>query len=175
MEELTEEVVALLSGVLIHPDQGKIEGFFVRVPRFLHTQELFLPVNDIRHWGSRIRIREEDVLSPLEDFIRLQTLTEDGRTILGQKIVTESGVNLGTCVDVQFDTKHFMLEWLFPRKIFRWREPVIASSIVRVKSDAIVVRDVQAQTEAEEKPSVLRTLDPLGTTAGPGATMQERT
>jgi hypothetical protein len=143
---------------------GTIEGFYTRIPAFLHTLELFLPVLDIMHWGSRVRIRDADVLAPLEDLIRLQQISEENRTVLGQKIITEDGAILGVCRDVQFDTKTFRLEWLFPKKWFRWQRPIPASSIVIVKPEAIVVRNAVTLPEVATGPSVLETLDPLGTT-----------
>lgn len=164
VEEEREQHVASMSGILIHPDMGKIEGFFVTVPAFLHTTELFLPTVDIQHWGSRVRIRDADTLSPLDDLVRLQTLAEERRTVIGQRIITEGGAVLGVCRDVQFDTKTFMLEWLFPKKWFRWQRPIPISSVVLVRTDAIVVRDAVTIPEVVTGPSVLETLDPLGAT-----------
>lgn len=164
VEEEREQIVAFISGILINPDTGSIEGFFASIPGFLHAQELFLPAFDIQHWGSRVRIRDEDVLAPLDELIRLQTLAEEQRTMLGQKIVTEEGISLGTCRDVQFDTKTFRLEWLFPKKWFRWQRPIPASSIILVRPDAIVVRNNVTLPEVATGPSMLETLDPLGTT-----------
>jgi sporulation protein YlmC with PRC-barrel domain len=166
-EERTEEHVAALSGILIHPDQGKIEGFFVRIPSFLQSDERFLSTTDIMHWGNRIRIRNAEMLSPLEDLLRLQQLSDEPRPVIGQKIVTENGAYVGMCKDVQFDTRVFMLEWLFPRKFFRWGIAIPASSIVQVRPDAIVVRDSVTLPEVVKKPSVLQTLDPLGSTTAP--------
>lgn len=143
VEEGLDEAIGTVSGILIHPDTGTVEGLFVSLPQawFSRTPDLLLVTADILHWGTAIRIRSADVLSPIEDRIRLQTLLEESRTVLGQGIVTEGGKSLGTCADVQFDTKQFRLEWLFPRAWFRWTTPVPASSIVEVRRDVIVVRD----------------------------------
>lgn len=164
VEDSAEEMVATVSGILINPDIGKVEGFFVTVRGFLQSQELFLSVQDILHWGSRVRIRDHHALAPLEDMVRLETLVAEGRTVLGQKIITENNAALGTCKDVQFDTVHFYLEWMFPKRFFRWARPIPVSSIVLVRSDAVIVRDAVTLPEAvmDPVPTVLGTLDPLG-------------
>lgn len=140
-DEATGAVLGAVSGILIHPDTAAVEGFFVGVQGFLQSKELFLASPDIVHWGTRIRVRSEDSLVEAEEIVRLQTLLEDGRTVLGQKMVTESGVLLGVCTDVQIDTKLLQTEWLFPKKLWRWRRAVPVSAVVEVRTDAIIVRD----------------------------------
>jgi len=139
-EEMTEQI-GTLSGVLLHPDTGQVEGFFVRVPRFLHAEELFLSSFDILRWGLRVIVRDRDVLSPVEERIRLQSLLEDGRTILRQPIVTDTGRALGRCGDVQFDTVHFVVHWIWPKRWGRWGIPLPMSQVLEVRKDAIIVRD----------------------------------
>lgn len=167
VEETEDQPIATVSGILLHPDLGKVEGFFVRVPSFFRSEELFLATLDIVHWGKRIRIRSGEVLSPAEEFVRLHPLLQEKRTILHQKIVAESGQALGVCRDVQFDTHLFLLEWIFPRKVFRWMRPIPASSIVIVREDAIIVRDAVMLPDVATGPSVLETIDPLGRASMP--------
>jgi sporulation protein YlmC with PRC-barrel domain len=159
-EEMTEQI-GMLSGILIHPDTGKIEGFFVHVPRFLHADQLFLSAMDILRWGTRIVVRDADVLSPLEDRVRLQTLLSDGRTFLGQDIITDTGRRLGRCSDVQFDTMHFDIQWIWPKRFWKLQTPLPVSLISEVRKDAIIVRDpstaVSEKTE-ETETSILPSL-----------------
>ena len=152
-----EERVGVLDGALVHPDLGRVEGVFVRVAGFFHSARLFLPSQDIRHWGHRIRILSSDVLVPLEEIVRLQAFALEGRTVLGQRIRTESGVLVGVCRDVQFETATFRLEWIFPKTFLRWQPALPASAIVEVRPDAVIVRDLSVT----EKRSVLKTLDEL--------------
>jgi uncharacterized protein YrrD len=158
-EDHAREACATLRDVLIHPDTGKIEGFFVAVPGFLRSEERFLQTMDILHWGKHVRIRDTEVLIPVEDVIRLERLLEEGRPVLGQRILTEGELFIGMCRDVQFDTKHFLLEWIFPRKMLRWGRGIPASSIVEVRPDGIVVRDSALVTEREEKAPILQGLE----------------
>lgn len=161
-EEHAREAVGFISGILLHPDLGKVEGFFVRVSGFLRSEELFLQTMDILHWGKRIRIRDASVLIPLNDIIRLEALVEEGRFMVGQRIISESGITLGTCRDVQFDTTQFMLEWLFPRRFLRWKRAIPASSIVEVTSDAVIVRDAVLLPDAAEQVTLLPGVDLVG-------------
>lgn len=158
-----DAAIGTLAGMLIHPDSLRIEGFFVRVPGFLSSEELFLGQEEIVHWGTSIRIRDADVLSPLEERVRLAALVSDARTVLGQRMYTEEGRLIGVCHDVQFDTATCSLEWLFPRLWWRWRRAVPASAVREVTQTAIIVREF-ATVEGTTDSSVLSALDPLART-----------
>ncbi|MDD5751695.1 MAG: PRC-barrel domain-containing protein [Candidatus Peribacteraceae bacterium] len=166
-DEHAGEVVGIIDGMLVHPDSGRIEGFFVRVPRFLFSaEEFFLPIFDIVHWGLKVSVRTADVLAPPQEFLRVAPLLESGRPVLGQVIRTESGRTLGKCRDVQWNTKTLMLEWIFPRRWFRWQLPVPASAIIEVRREAVIVRDpATAVKEPEgEKKSLLEVLPDIAET-----------
>ena len=149
LDEETGDVLGIVSGMVVHPDTGAVEGFFVRPEEFWSQDELFLTSLEILHWGVRITVRSRDVLAAPDELVRMQTILASGRPVLGQTIVTENGRRLGRCADVQFNTESFRLEWLFPRRFFRWGIPIPASSIVEVQQDAIIVRDPPV-TQAEE-------------------------
>jgi uncharacterized protein YrrD len=129
-----------ISGVLIHPETGAIEGFFVQNGGFLFPSTLFLSSAAIRHWGTRVRIADEDALCPIDDVVRCRSLLESGQVILGQRMMTEDGVRLGRCVDMQFSSETFQVEWLFPRQWFRQRPAVAFRDVVEVRKDVIIIR-----------------------------------
>jgi uncharacterized protein YrrD len=164
-DDQTEDDIGTISDILIQPDTAQVEGFFVSVSSLFHQQTLFLSVMDVLHVGTRVRVRHADVLAPLEDLIRLQSLLEDGRTMLNQLMITESGRRLGRCLDVQFETQTFLIGWFFPKKWFRWQVPVPRSAIVEVRPDEVIVRDlVLPDTPIRSAKAVFQTLDPLGGT-----------
>lgn len=142
LEEGGDAVIGVISGILIHPDTGKIEGFMVHVQGFMGKGDLFCSSADIIRWGTRVYLRDASVLAPPEDRIRLQPLLQDPRTVIGQKIRTESGVHLGRCKDVQFNTDVMHIEWLFPRKHFRWGIALPVADILEVTPAAIIVGDL---------------------------------
>lgn len=152
VEEGSTEPVARIDDVVLQPESGKIEAFSVAVTRFLGSDHLILLPMDILHWGMRVTIRSAHVLVSAEEIIRLQSLLQDGRNILGQRMVTERGKHLGRCADVQFDTAHFSIEWLFPRRWWRWGIPVPITDVVEVRTDAIIVRERAAKEKAGAVP-----------------------
>jgi hypothetical protein len=152
VDDETLEVVGFLREPLIHPDNGRIEGFFVTpAPSSLSGEELFLPALDIIGWGTKVHIRSIDRLSPPGELIRLQPLMTDNRRFLGQNIKIKGTKKLlGVCADVQFDTRHFVVEWLFPRKFLLQQQPLPASDIAEVTKQAIWMRDPLAPAKEEK-------------------------
>jgi sporulation protein YlmC with PRC-barrel domain len=104
---------------------------------------------DISRWGTRLYVRNADVIAPADDRIRLQALLEDNRTVLGQKIVTESGVRVGRCKDVQINTDSMHIEWIFPKKCLRWGVALPVSEVIEVTVAAIIIKD---RLKAEKSP-----------------------
>ncbi|MBT4119386.1 MAG: hypothetical protein HOG89_00165 [Candidatus Peribacter sp.] len=151
LEEGGDNALGVLSGILIHPDTGKIEGFLVHVQGMSGKGDLFCSSSDIVRWGTRVYLRSASVLAPPEDRIRLQTLLQDPRTVLGQRIRTETGTRLGRCKDIQFNTDVMHIEWLFPRKIFRWGIALPVSDILEITPAAIVVNDPIAKARISNK------------------------
>lgn len=148
--EETGDVLGALNGMILNPDTGVVEGFFVRTAGFwAQEKRLFLCRSDILRWGARIAVRGRDALVPVDDLVRVNEILGGRRPVLGQKIVTESGLAFGRCADVQFNTASFRLEWMFPRRFFRWGIPIPASQILEVRPEAVIVKDPPA-AEAEE-------------------------
>lgn len=142
VEEGTDEFLGSMSGVLIDPDTGKIEGIFVEVRGFLNRTELFCSAMDILRWGIRITVRSAEAVCPPEEFVRLDALFRDPRTFIRQQIRTESGRVIGRCADIQFDTDSMHTEWIFPKKWFRFGIALPVSDILEVKPEAIIVRGI---------------------------------
>lgn len=158
VDDRNDELLATVSGVFLHPDLGKVEGLFVRTER----GEEFLATSDIAHWGRTIVVRDPDAVAPLEERVRLSALWDEGRPLLGQKMVTESGRVIGHCKDVQFETDTFRLEWLFPRRLFRWKHPIPAGAIIEVRADAVRIRDMEVPVGALPADPTMNPLDAIG-------------
>lgn len=139
-EEGSDESLGQITKPLPNPETGKIEGFFVEVAGALGAETLFLASTDIARFATRVWISRSEMLSPPEDVVRLRRFLEHPRPIQGQPIRTEDGIRLGRCVDVQFDTQSFMMQWIFPKKFFRSGVPLPLSAILEVRKDAIIVR-----------------------------------
>lgn len=164
VDDSTQYTVALLDDPLIQPDTGEILGFFVHALVGEGGMQ-FLQTIDIVQWGTKVHISSADVLAPLEELVRLQERLADARTMLYQPIrVRPGGRRLGRCMDVQFDTKISMVEWLFPKRWFFFRDPIPATEIIEVTSNAIwvkpLLRPIKKEITEEQKTEALPAIDP---------------
>lgn len=148
-EEHSSVSLGTIDGMVLHPDSGRVEGFFVKVRGFLRSSILFLSSVDIARFGLRVTVRSREALAPPEEFLRIKSLLEDDRTILDQSIRTDDGTELGRCADVQFDTTTLQLTWIFPKKFLRWGIPIASKDILEVKKDAVIVRGTDVAVEEE--------------------------
>jgi sporulation protein YlmC with PRC-barrel domain len=146
IDNIDHHIQGIVTDLLIDPDRGKLLALFIICPHASGAHGLL--VEDIATWGNRIHVRESEVIGPLEDFVRLQPSLGDPRTLIGQRIRTKSGVNIGKCVDVQFRTDTFAVEWIFPRRFFRKGLALPTSDILEITPDAIIVKN---QNPREEK------------------------
>ncbi|MEQ1849449.1 MAG: hypothetical protein ABL890_02570 [Candidatus Peribacteraceae bacterium] len=141
VDDSTQFLVGLIDHPLIQPDTGTIIGFFVLSVQGMGDSILFLSTLDIVQWGTVVHIRSEDVLAPPHELVRLEESLHERRTILSQPIrVRPGGVTLGRCVDVQFDTATYFIEWLFPRRWYLMRDPIPVTEIIEVTKNAIWVK-----------------------------------
>ncbi len=161
LEEGDRVPVGSIGGILLNPDKGVVEGFFLEHGLF-GSQSLFLAARDVaRITGTRVHIRSSESLGPVEESVRLAPLTQERRRVLGQKMVTDAGRALGRCTDVQFNTVTFVVEWLFPRRLLRARAPIPVTAIVKVTPESIIIREsLQPEIVDEEAAPMLPTLNP---------------
>lgn len=151
VEDQADTVLGRLSDIVLNPDTGVVVGFFVRGPG-LFSSPLFLSVMDIVAWGTVVHVRDEHRLCPPEDLVRLRSILADPRKVLSQRMETKKHVYLGVCQDIQFDTRQFVMEWLFPRKwLFFTGIPVAASDILEVTPKAIIIREKTSAVPEKEK------------------------
>ncbi len=145
-----EVVIGTVTDILLDPDRGTVEGFFVCIPGFLSSTTLFLSVQDILRFSMTVLVRSEEVLVEPGEIFRLESLVTDSRTVLRQRMQTKSGKIVGRCRDVQFSTHTWTLEWLFPRSFFRWGVAVSAADILEITPQAIIVKDPVVKVEEKE-------------------------
>lgn len=166
MDEAEHHVQGKVADLLLDADRGKVIALLVR--QLFSPTLLALQTQDILSWGARVHIREPEVLAPPEDIVRLQTTLHDRRPIIGQRIRTKEGTCVGRCVDLQFSTDHFEIEWIFPRK-FLWKgTPLPASDILEITEEAIIMKDHGQREEKEfaaEERAKQPTLEPVLTPA----------
>ncbi len=157
VDDGSQQVVGFLDFPLIEPDTGRILGFFIHS---VLGDDLFLQSVDISAWGTKVHVRDADRLSPPQELIRLKVGLGEPRTFLGQQIRTKyTNRTIGICSDVQFNTRHFMVEWLFPRKFFLTKQPLPVTDVLEVTTEAIWVKDpfrAPKERVTEEKKPVIQ-------------------
>lgn len=152
IDDTDHQIQGRVADFLMDPDRGVIVAVLVARPFSPHP--IALLSQDIVAWGNRIHIRDAEVMGPLDEVVRLQSLIADRRTIVGQRIRTKSGIVLGKCVDIQFRTDTFDIEWVFPRRFLRRELALPASDILEVTEEAVIVKDQGPRGEeavAEER------------------------
>jgi hypothetical protein len=137
--EAGQETVGRVAGILLNPDTAAVEGFFLF--RDGEREPLFLAAADVRRFGTVLTVADTSRVSPVEDRVRLRPLLQDKRPVLGQRVRTERGRNLGICRDIQIGTRSMRMEWLFPKRFWRWGVALPASAITEITEAAIVIRD----------------------------------
>lgn len=142
VEESSQQLLGVLSEPLIDPDTGKIHGFFVLSALPNTEAHLFLQSIDILSWGTKVHVRDAEHLTPPHELVRFEDAFAEQRTIVGQPIRARPGrIWIGRCVDLQFDTKTLLIEWLFPQKFFWMGDPIPTTEILEVTRNAIWIKN----------------------------------
>lgn len=175
-DDETQEIIGFLTNPLINPDTGRILGFFVSCGA-VRGGHSFLSTMDICTMGTAVHVRTIDKLSPPGELIRMRKHFDDPRTFLGQPVrVRGSRRTLGRCADIQFDTRHFAIEWLFPRGFLFFAQPVAATDIEEVTADTIWIEDplkpVKESSVPDATDAVTNVLVPEITTTAQGRSRQ---
>jgi uncharacterized protein YrrD len=108
----TGQTVATTRGLLLNPNNLKIEGFYCE--DHFSRSELVLLYQDIRDVIPQgFVINDHDVLAKAEDLVRLQKLIKLDYVLLGKPVVTTAKKRLGKVVD--FATE---IETMYVQKIY---------------------------------------------------------
>jgi sporulation protein YlmC with PRC-barrel domain len=148
IDNIDHHVQGRVADFLIDADRGKILAIFVKASGM--SDLLILQTEDIVSWGNRVHIRDAETIGEISDFIRLQKFLQDERSVIGQRIVTKNGIPFGKCIDIQFRTDTFDVEWIFPRKFFRKGPALPSNEILEITTDAIIVKDQGLKEEKIE-------------------------
>lgn len=131
--------VAFVRDVIIDPETGNLLALMI-------NKNQIISVFDIASWGEVVRIRNSDVIAPLEDVLRVFEVYKRGIKVFGNRVETENGTILGIVVDYVIDEKAMTLKKIFTAKlvlgIFRHENRIIsAKNIIEIRADKIIVRD----------------------------------
>ena len=138
---------------------GKIKGWLVDLKELKivlmivetrSNQSLYLLASDIRSLGATgktlVIIDSEDDLTAKEDLLRHQQIIQNGQSLIGWKVKTQSGKTLGKIKDLSIDMNTLYVIKLHVRarlvqRLINERMLVDRSDIVGVDKNTIIVRD----------------------------------
>ena len=153
------EVIALLQDLIIHPDTGKIEGFWVK-PLTLPFRSAVIQSDSILECKKNIYIKDEREIAEPEDIIRISELLSRNTLFIGNHVKNKSGDGLGSVHDLDFDTKKLYLRNLYTEKaflIFKYNQRIFNyNTIIQVLPEYILVKEVEEKKEKAKEPALMK-------------------
>lgn len=152
MEFESGKLLALISGIIINPDTGMVEAFWVK-PATLPIGNAILKVSDILEFKKNIYIKSDQILAEANDIIRINEILEEGRFFLGNNVQNEAGKSYGRCKNLTFDTKMYALKQIHTKKsilglIILDQRIFSYENIVEVLPDKIIINDDSSKKES---------------------------
>jgi len=158
------EVVALIKDVIIHPDTGRIEGFWAR-PLTLPIKNAVIQSDTILEWKKNIYIRHEEEIAEPEDIIKISEILSRNTLFIGNQVKNEAQEVLGTVYDLDFDTSKLYLRNLYVQKSFlgfKYGQRVFNyDNIIKILPEYILVKDIKDKKVKAEEPALIKNKQPL--------------
>lgn len=140
------ELLALINDVIINPDTGKIEAFWVK-PATIPVSNAVLKSDAITDWKKKVYIQSENEIVEAEDVIRISEILSKNTYFIGNTVKNEAGDFIGTVYDLDFDTEKLYLRQIYTEKsflIFSFSKRIFNSdSILKALPEYILVKDKQ--------------------------------
>lgn len=136
-----------MSGIVFDSDDGRVLGFLVKQGIFSKPKALsFTDVTAIDH--SVVVTRHPENILPVDEVVRLKHALDQKKPILGQKVITESNINLGKIEDIVLNTDSGQITKLYVRHMLEDRV-IGADKIVKVTRENVIVKDDAALGRAQ--------------------------
>ncbi|MFA5820546.1 MAG: PRC-barrel domain-containing protein [Candidatus Gracilibacteria bacterium] len=150
-EEDEVRPITTVKDLIVDPENGAVVGVVVNL-----NAKLIVAPHDILSFGDTIFVHGREVIVPAEDVLRVDNVLKKGVKIFHNKVVTESGKELGIVADFSIDTKSLIMQKIFVAKsvfgLVHYDQRIIpAKNIVEVKADKIIVKDDLATVKEKEK------------------------
>lgn len=149
-------VLALVRDIIINPDTGKIEAFWVK-PLNLPVKNAILLADSILEWKKNIYINDERELAEADDIIKISEILSRNTQFIQNIAINESEDVLGRVVDVDFDTDKLYLKSIYVEKsilgLFKLSSRIFSyDSIIKVMPEYILVKDLNdKKVEVKER------------------------
>ncbi|MBN2096431.1 hypothetical protein JW752_03470 [Candidatus Peregrinibacteria bacterium] len=158
------EPAALLQDIIIHPDTGKIEGFWVK-SLILPVNNAVIPSESILEWKKNVYIKDEREIAEPGDIIKITEILSRDTLFMGNQVKNEAGLYLGHVFDLDFDTEKLYLRNMYTQKsffIFKYDQRLFNyDTIIQVTPDYIVVQELESKKEKVKNTSILKDEQPV--------------
>jgi sporulation protein YlmC with PRC-barrel domain len=148
----TGSPIATITGLIINPDNLKIEGFYCE-DRF-NKQRLVLLCQDIRDTLPQgYVVDDHDVLTEPDELVRLQKVMQMSFTLIGKPVLTVGGEKLGKVSDYAAETGSMYIQKIYVSqsilKSFTGGSLSIdRSQINEITPKRIIVNDLESKVPA---------------------------
>lgn len=138
---------------IIDPNNFKMIGFWCE-DRFTKSK-LVLRSDDIRELGPMgFLVNDHDVLTEPAELIRIKEVIELGFVLIGKKVVTESGKNIGDVKDYATDPDVLYIQKLYVGKSLLRSLPtgdvtIDRSQIIETTHKQIIIQDATQKVPLE--------------------------
>jgi sporulation protein YlmC with PRC-barrel domain len=137
------EVLGLVIDFIINPEQGKIEGFWVRTVG-LFGRKMILPAKDIVEWKVKLYVHDENSFCEPADLVRLADILENEITVYNKKVITTTGIYIGRVYDFNFELEScHLLNFFIVKKLLFFtlqRRIVPLKEVVEINQEAIIIK-----------------------------------
>ena len=149
-----------ITDILIDSKNGSIAAFFVAGGRM----KIIAPM-DILFFGQAVVIGDMEDIIDAEELIKAKQIIEKDIWILGSRVKTKKGEDLGNVHDYYVDTTYFGLTKIVVYKsyfgLFKTPERIIPSAdIIDIKKDLIIVKNDWAKEKITAKEETVKRLHP---------------
>ena len=153
----TGETLGLLQDIIVRPEDGKIEAFWVRSVEH-PFRNLILQTRDIVDWKQNVYIKSIDAMTDPSEVVRIRSILEQGAYVIGNRVYDEENKALGRAFDLDFDPDYFLMRNLYAQKqflLFAHQARVFsAKNIIQITPERIVVQDLSLLKSVEPQKEV---------------------
>ena len=157
-------LLALIQDIIIHPDTGKIEAFWVK-PLTLPIKNAIIQNDSILEWKKNIYIKDVREIAEPEDIIKISEILSRNTFFIGNLVKNEAEEVLGKIYDLDFDTNKLYLKNLYTQKSFfgfKFQSRIFPyDRIIKVLPEYILVKDIEEKKVKVKEASLLEDKQPL--------------
>ncbi len=140
----TGEEVGEIYDLIIDPDTGKIEAFWVK-QGLLSGAEKVLSINDVTEWKLRLYIDDNDSIVNPNEILKIQKILKKEIHLYLHKVKTLSGSKLGRAIDLFLDSMSGQILQIQVAKNFfgfKYSKRLVRfSEIYEINKNAIVLKN----------------------------------